>query len=60
MECWPFVLGYADCWTGYVPTRQAVEDRFDDSWYWVDPHSWEEMERGLESVVRQLRQSPME
>jgi hypothetical protein len=51
---WPLVLGYADCWTGYVPTREAVEDRFDDSWYWVDPQSWEAMERGIESVVRQM------
>ncbi|MFM8175613.1 MAG: DUF1080 domain-containing protein [Pirellulaceae bacterium] len=51
---WPLVLGYADCWTGYVPTREAVEDRFDDSWYWVDPQSWEAMERGIDSVVRQM------
>jgi hypothetical protein len=48
------VLGYADCWTGYVPTREAVEDRFDDTWYWVDPRTWEEMDRGMESVMQQL------
>jgi hypothetical protein len=51
---WPLVLGYADCWTGYVPTREAVEDRFDDTWYWVDPRAWEEMDRGMESVMQQL------
>jgi hypothetical protein len=51
---WPLVLGYADCWTGYVPTREAVEDRFDDTWYWVDPRTWEEMDRGMESVMQQL------
>ncbi len=38
-------IGYGECWPGYVPTAASVEDRFEDTWLWVDP-GCEELIRG--------------
>lgn len=37
-------IGYGECWTGYVPTQFAFEERFNHDWRWVGP--------GCESIIR--------
>ncbi|MCY3005777.1 MAG: hypothetical protein NTV29_07355 [Planctomycetota bacterium] len=44
-------VGYGECWTGYVPTDSAFEDRFDESWLWVAPGSQERIERVLRDLL---------
>jgi hypothetical protein len=37
-------VGYGECWTGYVPTQHAFEERFNHDWRWVGP--------GCEAIIR--------
>ena len=37
-------IGYGECWTGYVPTQRAFEERFNHDWRWVGP--------GCEAIIR--------
>ncbi len=37
-------IGYGECWTGYVPTQHAFEERFNHDWRWVGP--------GCEPIIR--------
>lgn len=43
-------VGYAECWTGYVPTEAAFADGFHESWLWVDRGS----ESSIDSALRKL------
>jgi hypothetical protein len=44
-ESFVMAIGYGECWTGYVPTQQAFEERFNHDWRWVGP--------GCEAIVRE-------
>lgn len=37
-------IGYGECWTGYVPTQQAFDEKFNHDWRWVGP--------GCEAIIR--------
>ena len=37
-------IGYGECWTGYIPTQHAFEERFNHDWRWVGP--------GCEMIIR--------
>ena len=37
-------VGYGECWPGYIPTRQAFAEGFDEGWRWVG--------RGADSRIR--------
>lgn len=39
------VSGYGECWTGYIPTSQAMAEGFGHGWRWVGP--------GCEPLVHQ-------
>ena len=43
-------VGYAECWTGYVPTETAFDDGFHESWLWVDRGS----ESSIDHALRKL------
>jgi hypothetical protein len=43
-------VGYAECWTGYVPTEAAFDDGFHESWLWVDRGS----ESSIDLALRKL------
>ena len=38
-------IGYGECWTGYVPTQLAFEERFNHDWRWVGT--------GCEAILRE-------
>lgn len=38
-------IGYGECWTGYVPTQRAFEERFNHDWRWV--------REGCEPIIRE-------
>ena len=48
-----FVLsaGYGECWPGYIPTRHAFDDNFEDKWLWAGPGSEAVMRKGLEQLL---------
>ncbi len=37
-------VGYGECWTGYIPTQRAFDERFNHDWRWVGP--------GCEAIIR--------
>lgn len=37
-------IGYGECWPGYIPTKQAFDEGFGQSWRWVG--------RGCEAIIR--------
>lgn len=43
--------GYGECWTGYIPTEQAMNDGFDHGWRWVGPKCEPIIERALAAVL---------
>ena len=43
-ESFVFPIGYGECWPGYIPTRSAFDDSFEDSWLWAG--------RGSEKIIR--------
>ncbi len=38
-------IGFGECWTGYIPTRQALDEGFGHGWRWVG--------QGCEAVIRE-------
>jgi hypothetical protein len=44
-------VGYGECWTGYVPTDSAFEDRFDESWLWIAPGAQGRIEQVLQDLL---------
>ncbi len=44
--------GYGECWTGYIPTREAFADGFTDQWLWVDRGADAAMRTALTNVLR--------
>jgi hypothetical protein len=36
-------IGFGECAPGYIPTRAAVAEGWDDIWMWDDPESAEEI-----------------
>jgi hypothetical protein len=44
-------IGYGECWPGYIPTRSAEEDGFQNVWLWVAPGSETRMHSALETVL---------
>lgn len=48
-------FGYGECWTGYIPTRAAFDDKFTDQWLWVDRGADAEMRATLVNVLRTPR-----
>ena len=44
-------IGYGECWPGYIPTKAAFDDDFDDTWLWVDPGCEERIRTGLKSIL---------
>lgn len=44
-------IGYGECWPGYIPTRAAFADNFDESWRWVSSGSPPQMEAALRKVL---------
>ena len=45
-------IGYGECWTGYVPTQHAFEERFNHDWRWVGPGCEPIIREKLASVLR--------
>jgi hypothetical protein len=45
-------IGYGECWTGYIPTRAAFEDGFDQDWRWVARGSEARVRAALWRVLR--------
>jgi hypothetical protein len=41
-------IGYGECWPGYVPTKQAFDEKFNHDWRWVG--------RGSEKILKQAMQ----
>lgn len=44
-------IGYGECWPGYIPTKQAFDERFGSSWRWVAPGCELRMEAALRRVL---------
>ena len=44
-------IGYGDGWPGYIPTRAAWEDGFDDVWLWVAPGSAQRMNAAVRRLL---------
>ncbi|MBM82768.1 MAG: hypothetical protein CMJ78_19575 [Planctomycetaceae bacterium] len=44
-------IGYGECWPGYVPTKAAFDDKFNDVWLWVPPGSEARMLEALKKVL---------
>lgn len=45
------VIGYGECWPGYIPTPEAQREGFGEGWQWVSPEAGEVLREGLESLV---------
>lgn len=45
-------IGYGECWTGYVPTQRAFEEKFNHDWRWVGP--------GCEPIIRDKLKSVLQ
>lgn len=45
-------IGYGECWTGYIPTRQAFEENFGHGWRWVAPGAESQIRAALGRVLR--------
>ncbi len=46
------VIGFGECWTGYIPTQQAFDERFGHDWRWVGPGCEAIISEALRSVLR--------
>ena len=46
-----FSIGYGECWPGYIPTKAAFDDNFQDVWLWVAPGSEERMRKAMHQVL---------
>ena len=46
-------IGFGECWTGYIPTQQAFDERFGHDWRWVGPGCEAIIAEALTSVLRQ-------
>lgn len=46
------VSGYGECWTGYIPTEQAMRDGFDHGWRWVGSGCERLVEQALTTVLQ--------
>lgn len=44
-------IGYGQCWPGYVPTRSAFEDGFDNVWRWTARGAESKIRNALEEVL---------
>ncbi len=44
-------IGYGECWTGYIPTRSAFEERFGHDWRWVGPGAEARIRTALQQVL---------
>ncbi len=49
LDSFVMAIGYGECWTGYVPTQRAFEERFNHDWRWVGP--------GCEPIIREKLKS---
>ena len=45
-------VGYGECWTGYVPTQHAFDERFNHDWRWVGP--------GCEAIIHDKLKSVLQ
>lgn len=43
--------GYGECAPGYIPTRQAFEENFNDVWLWVDHRAPELLTAAMKKVL---------
>ncbi|MEZ5944855.1 MAG: hypothetical protein R3C18_26015 [Planctomycetaceae bacterium] len=57
-ESFVVVMGYGECWPGYIPTDAAFADHFHDKWLWVAPGSEKRMEATLQKVLRSVDGNP--
>lgn len=44
-------IGYGECWPGYIPTKAAFGDNFNDTWLWVAPGSETRIKAALKRVL---------
>ncbi|GAB4157347.1 MAG: hypothetical protein Tsb009_34440 [Planctomycetaceae bacterium] len=44
-------VGYGECWPGYIPTKKAFDDNFEDKWLWVPPGCEPRIQRALKEVL---------
>jgi hypothetical protein len=44
-------IGYGECWPGYIPTKQAFEDGFEDQWLWTAPGAEKKIRAALREVL---------
>ena len=45
LDSFVMAIGFGECWTGYIPTQRAFEERFGHDWRWVGP--------GCEAIIRE-------
>lgn len=50
-------LGYGECWPGYIPTKKAFDDKFEDKWLWVPPGCEAKIQSALNRVLPTKRPS---
>ncbi len=50
-ESFVMSLGYGECWPGYIPTKNAFDDKFEDKWLWVPPGCEARIKTALKKVL---------
>lgn len=50
-ESFVFSAGYGESWPGYIPTKAAFDDKFEDKWLWVPPGCEARIQKALERVL---------
>lgn len=46
-----FTIGYGECWPGYIPTRAAFDEGFDEGWRWVGPGADTQLARAIREAL---------
>ena len=55
-ERFVFSIGYGECWPGYVPTRQAFDEKFDHDWRWVNETAPDAMQAAMTQLLGNARE----
>jgi hypothetical protein len=50
-ESFVMSIGYGECWPGYIPTKQAFQDGFEDQWLWTAPGAEQKIREALQRVL---------
>ncbi len=50
-ESFVLSIGYGECWPGYIPTDDAFDDGFQDTWLWTAPGAEANLRAALKKVL---------